>query len=212
MSSSHLSSAARSIWIAIPSTCAVSSPPFALAIPSSFLFLKFLLAVKRCVSTLLCTDFKTWKHFTDGSNSHIYKARCAPTAAVPPESRSDAIADNTQAMLKSGAKVIIKALKDTELQNSVALREFDSERELLASISHPNILRFLGSGIDITNSIKSDGLGPPAPTRTNSMKNMLEGRSKIYPKPFLVLERLNGGSLSLLLSLQQGTLLILSEL
>ena len=152
---------------------------------------------------LACADFKTWKHFTDGSNSHIYKAKCT-------DSVSSVSATKPQ-VLKTGMKIIVKALKDSELQNSIALQEFDSERELLASISHPNILAFLGSGVDLCDSLtkmNSEGSDVSSGSRAemnrgNSMKHMLEGRAKVFPRPFLVLERLNGGSLALLLAQHQ---------
>lgn len=166
-----------------------------------------------CRFDLACADFKTWKHFTDGSNSHVYKAKCTGSVSEVSHSHTAGVGAAEGAMaehaLKAGMKVIIKALKDSELQNPVALREFDSERELLASISHPHVLTFLGSGVDMCDSLKKLGGGGDdgggdvkSVRRSNSMKSMLESRAKVFPRPFLVLERLNGGSLALLLSSQ----------
>ena len=163
---------------------------------------------------LACVDFKTWKHFTDGSNSHIYKAKCAPSVlSLSHSTASHSGGEGARRALQPGLKVIIKALKDSELQTPIALKEFDSERELLASIRHANILQFLGSGVDLCDGLKKASGDSPQSSkpsssergvyRGNSMQSMLQGRAKIYPRPFLVLERLNGGSLALLLSQHQ---------
>ncbi len=170
---------------------------------------------------LSCSDFHTWKHYTDGSNSHIYKARCSPQAAatMTTETFFKTHSKEESLILKTGLKVIIKALKDSELENPVALQEFDSERELLSSISHPNILQFLGSGVDLCNKLTKFGMDNSGHATShhrnhrsllahgNSMNRMLEHRPKVFPRPFLVLERLNGGSLTLLLQTQKTTFL-----
>lgn len=68
-------------------------------------------------------DFVDKKHIANGSNSNIYLASW-----------------------KGDERVILKIIKKSMLMDSVANREFDHEQGILARVSHPNIIKLLGSG------------------------------------------------------------------
>mmetsp|Transcript_10094 Transcript_10094/g.13866 ORF Transcript_10094/g.13866 Transcript_10094/m.13866 type:complete len:333 (+) Transcript_10094:237-1235(+) len=74
-------------------------------------------------------DFKNMHYFSDGSNCDIYIATY----------------DNQQ--------IIMKMLKNQVLNCQMALQEINRECDLLARLSHPNIVKILGAGKDPQNFI-----------------------------------------------------------
>jgi len=107
------------------------------------------------------TGFNHLEHLTDGSNSEIYKAchrgiLCGRDGGAAP------------------TNIIIKLVKADAADFGTAVREFDFERDILAAISHPNIISLLGSGVHDCH-------------------------------PFLVVERLDGGSLTYHLTRPRNT-------
>ena len=95
------------------------------------------------------SSFSEWKHLCDGPHSRIYKSNLIPSASRP---------------------VVVKILKEKSVQNEIALREFNREKETLARISHENIVDLYAYGIQEESSL-----------------------------PFLALERLDGSTLSSIL-------------
>ena len=75
--------------------------------------------------------------------------------------------------------VIIKLIKAERVNNPVSLSEFEMEASVLSCVSHPHIVRLLGSG-----HIES------SPTSSTPIP------ANAIPRRFLVLELLDGGSLS----------------
>lgn len=73
-------------------------------------------------SDLSMTSFTNIRHLADGSNANVFLAQ---------------FQDET---------VIIKMIKETAVNNPLAVHEFDLEHGLLARMDHPNVIKIIGSG------------------------------------------------------------------
>jgi serine/threonine protein kinase len=103
---------------------------------------------RKVPSNLTLDNFKDVKHIADGSNSNIFLAQ------------------------HKSFRVIIKMIKDSVQLDPIASHEFDVEHGILNRVTHPNIIKLLGSGR--------------------------------YPRRFIVLEYLGGGSLNSILNDNQA--------
>lgn len=75
------------------------------------------------VGGLCFEDFSNMRHLADGSNANVFVAEW------------------------KGKTVVVKVIKEEIKHHPIALHEFEVEHGILARLSHPNIIRVLGSGI-----------------------------------------------------------------
>lgn len=132
------------------------------------------LAHQHTVEISLSSDMSSpVKWLCDGTHSHIYKSDFLPGKS-PLVSRTDVDLKSGFCCLQyrkaAQEQVIIKILKESSAQNPTALLELEREKSYLLRMSHKNIIDLLGFGISKETQ------------KTN--------------RPFIVLERLNGGSLT----------------
>ena len=128
--------------------------------------------VKLDVTFAECT---TVTHICDGSNSNLFKAEFDSTP------------------------VIVKRLKIDRINKANVLDEFEFESEFLRRSSHcPHLVRIYASGMD---KVSEFDLPSDVPFDANSqLASVTETGERVVQVPFVIIERLNGGTLSFFLA------------
>ena len=93
--------------------------------------------------------------------------------------------------------VVIKQLSPFRIYDDIAQSDFDNEIQVLSRISHKNIVQMLGYGN--TNNTATTATNTTTNTYTTNCNNNTHTHA-LYQQPFIILENLNGNTLSNILS------------
>ena len=140
------------------------------------------------------------KHICDGSHSHIYKGNFraegySDTEKVFEDRRYFCFGRKTSSGSR-GAAVVVKRVTNASAEDPVSRKEFERERDILSRLSHPNLIKIYGYGIDQSCNTHLK-IQEDVAVEDFSMHDDNELPS---PYTFMILERLDGGTLSYKLS------------
>ena len=114
--------------------------------------------VRKLVENINLTEISDLKHIADGSHSHILGGN-----------------------LKN-RPVVIKILKETSVDNRIAVHEYDVEREILSRINHPNVIEIIGWGVFPRKFLVLEWLGGETLGQILD-KHVSKSGIKIFQKP-----------------------------